>query len=65
MNELAAEDQVVEEMEDEDDFSDDVSSSSAGDQGVTPVDRIKNKLAQKRKPKPDPYGYGQGRYQGD
>ena len=36
-----------------------------GYQGVTPVDRIKNKLAQKRKPKPDPYGYGQGRYQGD
>jgi len=36
-----------------------------GYKGVTPVDRIKNKLAQKRKPKPDPYGYGQGRYQGD
>ena len=36
-----------------------------GYKGVTPVDKIKNKLAQKRKPKPDPYGYGQGRYQGD
>ena len=36
VNDLAAEDQVVEEMEDEDDFSDDVSSSS---EGVTPADK--------------------------
>lgn len=36
VNEMAAEDQVVEEMEDEDDFSDDESSSS---EGVTPVEK--------------------------
>ena len=36
-----------------------------GYEGVTPVDKIKNKLSRKRAPKKDPYGYGQGRYQGD
>ena len=36
-----------------------------GYKGVTPVDKIRNRLAQKRAPKKDPYGYGQGRYQGD
>lgn len=39
VNELAAEDQGIEEMEDEDDFSDDDFDDSSSSEGVTPADK--------------------------
>ena len=39
VNELAAEDQGIEEMEDEDDFSDDDFDDSSSSEGKTPADK--------------------------